>query len=250
MKLDDTFDFETPDGKGVHFSNNTIFTARCSVESPVSLMAGNYGVGSIGAFTYTSGNFVSASTRSIGRFCSIAPDVVISDYQHPSRMLTVNNIAFGWGAQWHSGFHAVRGDSPDIVARRKLATASMWKGATVIGNDVWIGRRALIMNGVTVGDGAIIAAGAVVTRDIPAYTVAAGVPARTVRERFSVDTIERLLSLRWWDYGPDVLNGIDFSDTGRAVAELEDKVGRGLEKKTYTRFVIDPASQTVTRVPA
>jgi len=250
MKLDDTFDFDTPDGKGVHFSNYTIFTAKCTVESPVSLMAGMYGIGSIGAFTYTSGNFVSASTKSIGRFCSIAPDVVISDYQHPPSMLTVNNIAFGWGTQWNSGFHAVQGDSPDIVARRKLANASMWKGETIIGNDVWIGRRAQIMNGVKVGDGAIIAAGAIVTRDVAAYTIAAGVPARTVRERFSTDAIERLLSLCWWDYGPDVLTGIDFSDTDRAVAELEEKIDRGLEKKTYPKFVIDPASKTVTRVPA
>ena len=250
MKLDETFGFDTPDGKGVHFSNYTIFTAKCTVESPVSLMAGEYGVGAIGAFSYTSGNFVSASTRSIGRFCSIAPDVVISDYQHPASMLTVNNIAFGWGTRWNSGFHSVRGDAPDIVARRKLANASMWKGETIIGNDVWIGRRAQIMNGVKVGDGAIIAAGAVVARDVPAYTIVAGVPARTVRDRFSADTVERLLSLRWWDYGPDILNGIDFGDTDRAVADLEDKFARGLEKKTYTTFVIDPASKTVTKLPA
>ena len=79
---------------------------------------------------------------------------------------------------------------------------SAWdnKGDIIIGNDVWIGYEAVILSGVTIGDGAIIGARAVVTRDIPPYTIAAGVPAKPIRRRFDVETIARLEELRWWDW--------------------------------------------------
>ena len=70
----------------------------------------------------------------------------------------------------------------------------------MIGNDVWIGRNAIILPGNTIGDGAIIAAGAVVTHDVPPYTIVGGVPARPIRKRFSDDIIEKLLEIKWWDW--------------------------------------------------
>ncbi|MDE5614956.1 MAG: CatB-related O-acetyltransferase, partial [Treponemataceae bacterium] len=77
------------------------------------------------------------------------------------------------------------------------------KGDIVIGNDVWIGYEAVIMAGVTIGDGAIIGTRAVVTKDVPPYTIVGGVPAKSIRKRFSEDVIERLLSLKWWDLPPE-----------------------------------------------
>lgn len=74
------------------------------------------------------------------------------------------------------------------------------KGDIVIGNDVWIGYEAVILSGVTVGDGAVIGARAVVTKDVPPYTVVGGVPAGAIRKRFDDKTVERLMSLRWWDW--------------------------------------------------
>lgn len=79
------------------------------------------------------------------------------------------------------------------------------KGDTIIGNDVWIGYEAVILSGVTVGDGAIIGSRAVVTRDVPPYTVVGGVPARPIRKRFDDATIERLETLRWWDWGEETI---------------------------------------------
>ena len=70
----------------------------------------------------------------------------------------------------------------------------------MIGNDVWIGYESLILAGVTVGDGAIIAARAVVTKDVPPYTIVGGVPAKPIRKRFDDDTIAALEKLRWWDW--------------------------------------------------
>ena len=74
------------------------------------------------------------------------------------------------------------------------------KGDTVIGNDVWIGYEAVILSGVTVGDGAVIGARAVVTKDVPPYTVVGGVPAKEIKKRFDEKTVEALLNLRWWDW--------------------------------------------------
>ena len=71
---------------------------------------------------------------------------------------------------------------------------------TVIGNDVWIGYEAVIMSGVKIGDGAIIGTRAVVTKDVPPYTIVGGVPAKPIRRRFDDETIEKLESLRWWDW--------------------------------------------------
>ncbi len=74
------------------------------------------------------------------------------------------------------------------------------KGDIVIGNDVWIGYEAVILSGVTIGDGAIIGTRAVVTKDVPPYTIVGGVPARVIRKRFSEETIDALLKIKWWDW--------------------------------------------------
>lgn len=84
----------------------------------------------------------------------------------------------------------------------KADVSSAWdnRGDIVIGNDVWIGYEAVIMAGVHIGDGSIIAARAVVTKDVPPYTIVGGVPAREIRKRFEPDVIERLQELKWWDW--------------------------------------------------
>lgn len=87
----------------------------------------------------------------------------------------------------------------------KEQVSSAWdnKGDIVIGNDVWIGYEAVILAGVTIGDGAIIAARAVVTKDVAPYTIVGGVPAKPIRQRFDGPTIAALLKLRWWDWPPE-----------------------------------------------
>ncbi len=74
------------------------------------------------------------------------------------------------------------------------------KGDIVIGNDVWIGYEAVILSGVTIGDGAIIGTRAVVTKDVPSYTIVGGVPAKPIRKRFDEETIQKLEEIRWWDW--------------------------------------------------
>ncbi len=77
------------------------------------------------------------------------------------------------------------------------------KGDITVGNDVWIGYEAVILAGVTIGDGAVIGARAVVTKDVPPYTIVGGVPAKPIRRRFGSDTVQALLELRWWDWPPE-----------------------------------------------
>ena len=85
---------------------------------------------------------------------------------------------------------------------------SAWdnKGDIVIGNDVWIGYEAVILSGVTIGDGAIIWTRAVVTKDVPPYTIVGGVPAKPIRRRFDDETIAELLRLRWWDWDKEKIS--------------------------------------------
>lgn len=86
---------------------------------------------------------------------------------------------------------------------KDVTTAWDNKGDIIIGNDVWIGYEAVIMAGVTIGDGAIIGTRAVVTKDVPPYTIVGGVPAKPIRKRFDNETLEELLKIRWWDWSEE-----------------------------------------------
>lgn len=124
----------------------------------------------------------------IGKFCCIASGVVTAVGRHPtSEFVSV-----------HPAFY-----SPDLnrcgLSYCEEACYTESKGRIQIGNDVWIGTGAILLDGVQIGDGAIIAAGAVVTRDVAPYSIVAGVPARELRKRFPEDECTRLLELKWWD---------------------------------------------------
>lgn len=113
-------------------------------------------------------------TVNVGAYCSIAADVrfLLAAGHHPEHVSTF-----------------------PFTGESSVAS----KGPIVVGNDVWIGTGAIIMSGVTIEDGAIVAAGSIVTRDVPAYTIVAGVPARATRLRFPPDIVDRLVASRWWD---------------------------------------------------
>lgn len=86
------------------------------------------------------------------------------------------------------------------VGKKNVADSWDNKGDIVVGNDVWIGYEAVILSGVTIGDGAVIGARAVVTKDVPPYTIVGGVPAKPIKKRFSEENIKKLQSIRWWDW--------------------------------------------------
>lgn len=125
----------------------------------------------------------------IGKFCMIASDVtfLMNGANHLTSAISTYPFAI-FGNGWE---HAMDGKEYP------------WKGNTIIGNDVWIGHKAVLMPGVQVGDGAIIGSFAVVTKDIEPYTVVGGNPAQPLRKRFSEEEIAKLLQIRWWDWNAE-----------------------------------------------
>ncbi|MCI5546920.1 MAG: CatB-related O-acetyltransferase [Clostridiales bacterium] len=124
----------------------------------------------------------------IGRFCSIAcgAKFLFTSANHAMRSLSTYPFPIffeEWG-----------------LDRTRVADAWDNKGDIVVGSDVWIGYEAVVLSGVTIGDGAIIGARAVVTRNVPPYAIVGGVPARLIRKRFDDKTIETLLRLKWWNW--------------------------------------------------
>lgn len=128
----------------------------------------------------------------IGKFCSIAPEVrfMMDGGNHRMDGSTFPFNIFGNGWERHT-------PSLDQLPI---------KGDTIVGNDVWIGRRATIMPGVRIGDGAIISAEAVVVKDVDPYTVVGGNPAREIKQRYPYEVIQELLEIRWWDFDIDLIN--------------------------------------------
>jgi tetrahydrodipicolinate N-succinyltransferase len=98
-----------------------------------------------------------------------------------------------------------------------------------VGNDVWTGHNVNIMAGVNVGDGAVIAAGSIVTKDVPPYAIVAGVPATIKRFRFPEQTVERLLRVRWWDLDLADLSGLPFRDIDRCLDMIEEIKAKKLQ---------------------
>jgi len=128
----------------------------------------------------------------IGAYCSIAPGAKIGGLgRHPTDWIST-----------HPAFYSTLGQAGLAFADKDMVDECV---QTKIGNDVWIGTNAIIMDGVTVHDGAVIGAGAVVTKDVPPYAVVGGVPAKVIRYRFSDEIIDEIRSLQWWDWPTGVL---------------------------------------------
>jgi acetyltransferase-like isoleucine patch superfamily enzyme len=154
---------------------------------------------------------------SIGRFCSIAAGVeIMPGGNHRTDWVSTYpfRIRYQLPGAGHDGHPATKGD-------------------VVIKNDVWIGQDALILSGVTIGDGAVVAARTVVTRDVAPYAIVAGNPGQVVAHRFSEQQREQLLSIRWWEWPVDAildrvdaLNGGDIDDFVRRFGSAGGPSGR------------------------
>ena len=137
---------------------------------------------------------VNGDRLAIGRFCSIACGArfLMNSANHAMGSLSTYVFPIFY-EEWDHG----------------MVVTEAWdnRGDSLIGNDVWIGYEAVILSGVTIGDGAIVAARSVVTKDVPPYTIVGGVPAKPIRRRFDRETIDALLELRWWDWPAEKLAG-------------------------------------------
>ncbi len=170
---------------GVNIGINSYFEGRNVIHNN-SIFSGSIGYGS-----YVGPNC--NINAKIGRFCSISGYVQTTSGNHPIHFVST-----------HPAFFSLKKQNGETFANVQLFDESMYadsqrKVNVVIGNDVWIGQRATLLGGIVVGDGAVIAAGAVVTKNVPPYAVVGGVPARVIKFRFAADQIEFLLKLKWWN---------------------------------------------------
>lgn len=138
----------------------------------------------IGSHTYCNRGTIIFKGCKIGRYCSIGYNVQIGPPEHPA---------------W---FYST---SPSVYRFQEIKELCFWPkddivNPPIIGNDVWIGSNAIILQGNTVGDGAIIAAGAVVTKDVPPYTIYGGVPAKKIKDRFDNVLKQKILDSQWWNH--------------------------------------------------
>ncbi len=139
----------------------------------------------------------------IGKFCSIACGAcfILNSANHTLKSLSTYPFPLFF-EEWE-------------LDRKNVTRSWDNKGDIVIGNDVWIGYEAIILSGVTIGDGAIIASRAVVTEDVLPYTIVGGVPAKAIRKRFSEQTISHLLKIKWWDWTKErITQNIDAIQSG------------------------------------
>lgn len=142
--------------------------------------------GRLGRYSYI-GNHSFVSDTDIGSFTSISTDCYIGGTAHPTDWVSTSPVFHAWENIMKKNFAR---HEFDIFHR------------TRIGNDVWIGNRVMVKAGVTIGDGAVIGMGSVVTKDVGAYEIWAGNPARLIRKRFPEETAEKLEQAAWWDW-PD-----------------------------------------------
>ena len=196
--------------EGVYLSNGVYsLDENCIIESPIKLFrpASSIYAKQLGSFTYSWSPYGDC-VESIGRFCSIAADVHFGLGAHPLDWVTTSNCS--WDPNfWNKGLLNPACFWPPYDAPIKNEPN---EGAIRVGNDVWIGQRAMIKPGVIIGDGAVIGANAIVTKDVAPYSVVGGVPAKIIKLRFTEAIIEELMQIEWWNYPLKVLEGVKFND--------------------------------------
>jgi len=189
---------------GVMLPDDVVFEPPCSLK----WMGVNHSL-HLGAFSYAVSGFYFGCR--IGRYCSFGEQVQIGRHAHPMHWASTSPF-FYW--QYKDVLDQQLPDGIDLDVHRdfKRSGPPVTAKLTVIGNDVWIGHGAFVLPGVHLGDGAVIAAMAVVTKNVPPYAVVVGSPAKVVRYRFPEEQIEALQASKWWEFAPWQLKGARVDD--------------------------------------
>lgn len=186
-------------------SNATINISDSLELEPYTTFWGQTGTSlvTMGAFSYTHSRL--PHEISVGRYTSIAKGLKVMGDMHPHWWASTSPVFYNHKAVANTFMK-------DLGKNYAPKPFAYNPGQITIGNDVWIGENVTLGHGVTIGDGAIIASNALVTKDVRAYTVVSGLPAKKNRDRFPAETIELLLESQWWDYSPDQIAPYDVSN--------------------------------------
>ncbi|WP_191988162.1 CatB-related O-acetyltransferase [Levilactobacillus enshiensis] len=193
------------------------------VRAPIDLQIEAYSMFLVGRQFFTMGAFSSSNSALpvnsiVGRYSSIANKVTRMQGSHPMDRFTTSMLTYDFRVSAFNDYLDATGNTFEHVPN-PIPNG----GPIVIGNDVWVGHDVRFApTGITVGDGAVIAGGALVTKDVPPYAVVGGVPAQIIKFRFPHDIIEELMKLRWWQYGFGDFHGVAPDDD---IETFIDKVG-------------------------
>lgn len=201
--------------KRLKINDKLTFYQECSIEKYANFVAGYHFPLNFGAFTYS--NSALPPEFSAGRYCSIGRNVTVMGPDHPVDRVSSSPFTYSLGLPSLRAYFEDTQQDP-YRPRRFVARSP----SVTLGNDVWVGSDVLFARGISVGDGAIIAARAVVTRDVPPFSIVAGVPARVIRMRFSDKILEEISQSAWWRYAPDVIVRADPSKPDSFIERLQD----------------------------
>ena len=184
----------------------------------------------LGAFTYCNSAKPSLHFMWAGRFCSIAHDVEVFDGHHP--IASASSSPFTTSPYYRDTLPLeFRHVGPKTVFRGSY-------GPCIVGNDVWIGAAVAIKAGVKVGDGAVIAGGSVVVKDVEPYAIMGGNPAKLIKYRFPAELIERLMAVKWWNLPISEVQKLDFRDPVKFASDCEALRSSGVGDGSYTAIIL------------
>ncbi|WP_454915509.1 CatB-related O-acetyltransferase [Xanthobacter sediminis] len=227
--------------KGVYFTNkfessrlkvgDKLRISGNLIMEPFSAILKGRNVFSIGSFSYSWSQM--PHNICIGRYCSIARNVSFFGVHHPYDFISSSSFAYDRVSPIFKRPNDEHGGKFKGKSYNRKHTLG-----TDVGNDVWIGGNVTIKPGITIGNGAVIAANSVVTKNVPAFSVVGGNPARVIKARFPEKLAERIEAIRWWDYGFFDFQDLRVENPEKFLDGLQDLISR----KAITPFVPTPVT--------
>lgn len=178
---------------------------------------------SMGAFSYSQSNLPAETI--VGRYCSFAHAVNVFNSEHPTDWISSSPFAYDPGS---SPIFGKALEKAGIAHTFKAWPHDDKRAAAIrVGHDVWVGQNVLLKRGISIGDGAVVAAGSVVTRDVEPFTIVGGAPARLIRQRFTDAIIRRIMALAWWRYNFTDFRELNPTRPQTFLDELERRIDAG-----------------------
>jgi acetyltransferase-like isoleucine patch superfamily enzyme len=215
-KLREANIFFKADGSDRHKPSDILQIMSDVAIEPYCAFLGGGNLISMGSFSYSWS--ILSHEITVGRYCSIASGLSIMGTRHPYEWVSTSSFTYD------KNFVIFNKSLQDFSASYTVNKTPVRNNKIVIGNDVWIGANVLLSRGITIDDGAVIAANSVVTKDVEPYTIVGGNPAKVIKKRFSDDVICALRMLQWWDYKFSDFNDLDVKSPMKFAVGLHEKI--------------------------